>query len=124
MYPYLFSESPFKKLMINTKSHEYISEKFLDGISYVNSPDRVDRFDIENAYPEQRQQIINRVNVMYDRVLNKHDDVNTAHLYFTHRAVCDQLARKLRGDDEKGENTKYCGIVSFTNFDSKIHYDL
>ena len=52
------------------------------------------------------------------------DPSNHAHLIFTHRAACDQLARKLRGDDEKGENTKYCGIVSFYNNGGKLNYDL
>ena len=37
LYTYLFEESPFSKLLINTKSHDYISKKYLDGISFINS---------------------------------------------------------------------------------------
>ena len=94
------------RIAVSKTPHQHkISKTYLDGVSFVNSNNRNDKQNLENAYPEQRKDVINRVNIIYDRAVASENNENTASLYFTHRAGCDQLARKLRGDDEKGQNT-------------------
>ncbi|CDW77202.1 UNKNOWN [Stylonychia lemnae] len=125
MTPQCFDyEDPMPQLLFVNKTMDYISQKYLEGIQYVETDDSK-VMDKSCMYPETEDEAFHRIKVLQKQLAKHHkkSDKKVLHLILTHYHPVYILSKINRG---RNNNFSYCckssikiqdGVVKRLNFD-------